>query len=105
MQGPLGYDLMGRKNSAGKSCKSNLLNYTNVIIATQEKESFMIEEEKEVLVSCISAGPKECLKIWETSSNPHCDRDFFLFLSHTASFWNIITHWTSPDDLTEKTVF
>ena len=29
----------------------------------------------------------------------------FLFLSHTASFWNIITHWTSPDDLTEKTVF
>ena len=55
MQGPLGYDLMGRKNSAGKSCKSNLLNYTNVIIATQEKESFMIEEEKEVLVSCISA--------------------------------------------------
>ena len=79
MQGPLGYDLMGRKNSAGKSCKSNLLNYTNVIIATQEKESFMIEEEKEVLVSCISAGPKECLKIWETSSNPHCDRDFFCF--------------------------
>ena len=57
MQGPLGYDLMGRKNSAGKSCKSNLLNYTNVIIATQEKESFMIEEEKEVLVSYISAGP------------------------------------------------
>ena len=58
MQGPLGYDLMGRKNSAGKSCKSNLLNYyTNVIIATQEKESFMIEEEKEVLVSYISVGP------------------------------------------------
>ena len=25
-------------------------------------------------------------------------------LLNTTSFWNIIIHWTSPDDLTEKTV-
>ena len=33
------------------------LSHSNVIIATQEKTNFMIEEEKEVLVSCIPGGP------------------------------------------------